>query len=46
MKCKELRVFYDQDNPKKAGATKGAATAKSAPAQGTMKAAQPGPGRA
>ncbi|MGE3988173.1 LptA/OstA family protein [Pseudorhodoplanes sp.] len=35
MKCKELRVFYDQDDPK-AGA-KGAA-------KGSMKAAQPGPG--
>lgn len=32
MKCKELRVFYDQDSPK--GTAKG----------GTMKAAQPGPG--
>jgi lipopolysaccharide export system protein LptA len=37
MKCKELRVFYDQDDPK--GATKGIA-AKG----GSMKAAQPGPG--
>lgn len=38
MKCKELRVFYDQDDPKastKSSATKGG---------GTMKAAQPGPG--
>jgi lipopolysaccharide export system protein LptA len=37
MKCKELRVFYDQDDPKgsaKGGAAKG----------GSMKAAQPGPG--
>jgi lipopolysaccharide export system protein LptA len=36
MKCKELRVFYDQDDPK-AGAKGGAP-------KGTMKAAQPGPG--
>jgi lipopolysaccharide export system protein LptA len=36
MKCKELRVFYDQDDPK--GSAKGGA------AKGTMKAAQPGPG--
>jgi lipopolysaccharide export system protein LptA len=37
MKCKELRVFYDQDDPKgsaKGGIAKG----------GSMKAAQPGPG--
>lgn len=40
MKCKELRVFYDQDDPK-AGAKGGAS--KSTP-KGTMKAAQPGPG--
>jgi lipopolysaccharide export system protein LptA len=32
MKCKELRVFYDQDDPKGGAKT------------GTMKAAQPGPG--
>lgn len=36
MKCKELRVFYDQDEPK-AGAKGGAP-------RSTMKAAQPGPG--
>ena len=36
MKCKELRVFYDQDDPK--------GGAKSSPKAGTMKAAQPGPG--
>jgi lipopolysaccharide export system protein LptA len=36
MKCKELRVFYDQDEPK--------AGAKASPKAGTMKAAQPGPG--
>lgn len=37
MKCKELRVFYDQDDPK--------GTAKGSPKGGsTMKAAQPGPG--
>lgn len=35
MKCKELRVFYDQDDPK--GGAKGAP-------KSTMKAAQPGPG--
>jgi lipopolysaccharide export system protein LptA len=40
MKCKELRVFYDQDDPK--GSAK--ANAKSSPKAGTMKAAQPGPG--
>lgn len=34
MKCKELRVFYDQDDPK---------TSAKAP-KGKMKAAQPGPG--
>jgi lipopolysaccharide export system protein LptA len=34
MKCKELRVYYDQDEPKTGSAAKG----------GTMKAAQPGPG--
>ncbi|MFN3350900.1 LptA/OstA family protein [Pseudorhodoplanes sp.] len=34
MRCKELRVFYDQDEPKGGTASKG----------GTMKAAQPGPG--
>ena len=46
MKCKELHVFYEQDDPKKAGAAKGAASAKgTAPANtSTMKAAQPGPG--
>lgn len=36
MKCEELHVFYDQDDPK--GAAKGS------PKGGTMKAAQPGPG--
>jgi lipopolysaccharide export system protein LptA len=37
MKCKELRVFYDQDDAK--------GTAKGSPKGGsTMKAAQPGPG--
>jgi lipopolysaccharide export system protein LptA len=36
MKCKELRVFYDQDDPK--------GGAKASPKAGTMKAAQPGPG--
>lgn len=43
MKCKDLVVFYDQDDPK--GDTKGGATgaAKSAP-KATMKAAEPGPG--
>lgn len=34
MKCKELRVFYDQDDAKGGKASKGS----------TMKAAQPGPG--
>jgi lipopolysaccharide export system protein LptA len=36
MKCKELRVFYDQDDPK--------AGAKGSAPKGTMKTAQPGPG--
>jgi lipopolysaccharide export system protein LptA len=36
MKCKELRVFYDQDDPK--------GGAKAGKKAGTMKAAQPGPG--
>lgn len=36
MTCKELKVFYDQDEPK--GAAKGGAKG------GSMKAAQPGPG--
>ncbi len=36
MKCKELRVFYDQDDPK--------GGAKASPKAGTMKAAKPGPG--
>jgi lipopolysaccharide export system protein LptA len=36
MKCKELRVYYDQDDPK--------AGAKGVAPKGSMKAAQPGPG--
>lgn len=36
MKCEELHVFYDQDDPK--------GTAKASPKGGAMKAAQPGPG--
>jgi lipopolysaccharide export system protein LptA len=36
MKCEELHVFYEQDDPKGA--------AKASPKSGTMKAAQPGPG--
>lgn len=40
MKCKELRVFYDQDDPKGGAKT----NSKSSPKAGTMKAAQPGPG--
>lgn len=42
MKCKELRVFYDQDDPK--GSVKAGSAKAGAAKGGSMKAAQPGPG--